>query len=83
MMQGDRHSQYKGFDVTVRWTELARPPKTVGKRFTASYLVEVAGQERGLWHNLPDDIFHTHDTASAFARREARRTIDSGPPRLA
>ena len=70
----DRHSQYKGLDVTVRW-EAVYGKASLAPLFASSYsIAESDGAPH--WHHFPDRLFHTWEYAAAFALGEARWLID-------
>ena len=67
MKSNERHTQYKGLKITIRWTELERHGSfgPGGHRYTASYLIAAQDAKYGTWHHLPDDVFVSFDTAAA------------------
>ena len=71
-----RTSTYKGSSVTVRWQELkqADPP---GSLFIAGYALTSSDGKQTDWREINSPTFHTHDTAVAYAIRQAHRFIDS------
>ena len=71
-----RTSTYKGSSVTVRWQELKRadPP---GSLFIAGYALTSSDGKQTDWREINSPTFHTHDTAVAYAIRQAHRFIDS------
>jgi|SRR5688500_4181302 hypothetical protein len=71
-----RTSTYKESLVTVRWQELKRadPP---GSLYIAGYALTSADGRQTDWRQINSPTFHTHDTAVAYALREAHRFIDS------
>jgi len=71
----DRHSQYKGLDVTVRW-EAVYGKASLAPLFNTSYSIAETVGEPPRWHHFPDRLFHSKEYAAAFALREARWLID-------
>jgi hypothetical protein len=75
MMSHDRKSQYRGSAVIVRWKESKSSPSP-GKVFTAGYRLTSASGKQTDWRNFATLLFHTSDTAVAYALGEAHRFID-------
>ena len=71
----DRHSRYKGLDVTVRW-EAVYGQAALAPLFVSSYAIAETDGGPPHWHHFPDRLFHTWEYAAAFALQEARWVID-------
>ena len=75
MSAPDRHSRYKGLDVTVRW-EVVYGKTSLTPLFNTSYSIAETDGAEPHWHYFPDRLFHSKEYAAAFALREARWVID-------
>jgi hypothetical protein len=71
----DRHSEYKGLDITVRW-QAVYEKAFLAPLFISSYSIAETLGASPHWHYFPDRLFHSKDYAAAFALREARWFID-------
>jgi len=71
----DRHSRYRGLDVTVRW-QAVYGKASLAPLFNASYSIAETEGGPPHWHYFPDRLFHSKEYAAAFALREARWLID-------
>ena len=61
--------------MTVRWKE-SKPTASPGGVFTAGYMLTSARGKQTDWRNFATLLFHTSDTAVAYALGEAYRFID-------
>jgi len=75
-MPHDRHSQYRGSEVTVRWAKLKRSG-SAASAFTAGYRVTSEDGQQSHWRHFSDLPFATSDTAVVHALGEAHRFIDA------
>ena len=75
MNASDRHSRYKGLNVTVRW-QMVYGKSSLAPLFNTSYSIAEMDDEPPHWHYFPDRLFHSKEYAAAFALREARWLID-------
>jgi len=75
MNASDRHSRYKGLNVTVRW-QMVYGKTSLAPLFNTSYSIAEMDDEPPHWHYFPDRLFHSKEYAAAFALREARWLID-------
>jgi len=71
----DRHSRYRGLDVTVRW-QAVYGKASLAPLFNTSYSIAETEGGPPHWHYFPDRLFHSKEYAAAFALREARWLID-------
>lgn len=76
MMSRDRHSHYRGVQVTVRWTELERF-SSGARRFVGSFSTGLEKGEQQGWHHL-EPVFYTYGTAADHALQQAHRAVDAG-----
>jgi hypothetical protein len=81
MMSRDRHSEYRGSKVTVRWTE-SKSESSRGCVYIASYMLTSEDGKKSFWRHFHALKFHTSYTAVAYALREAHRSIDAERPAL-
>ena len=61
--------------MTVRWKE-SKPSTSPGRVFTAGYMLTSASGKQTEWRSFAALLFHTSDTAVAYALGEAHRFID-------
>ena len=70
-----RGARYRGRKISLR-----SQPKMGGTAqvwlFTGSYRIARADGKIAAWHDVADFLFHTPETATAYALVEARRAID-------
>ena len=74
MLSNERHTRYRGSDITVRWTVVESTP--VGRLFTASFSIAPTDSNPLAGQSFPERKFHTSEYAARFALDEARRLID-------
>jgi len=74
-MSRDRHSEYRGSTITVRWTASSSKESSVPV-FTGSYMVTSEDGKQNPWRHFTELLFATSDTAVAYALGEAHRFVD-------
>jgi hypothetical protein len=76
MMSRDRHSYYRGVQVTVRWVEL-EPFASGARRFVGSFSTGLEKGEQQAWHHFHESVFYTYNTAADHALQRAQQVIDA------
>ena len=83
-MPNAKRSNYKGYCITTRWTDLHLADRRQGQGFNAAFAVRLIAPDGDSWQEFPKAIFGSQEAAEANALDAARKSIDafgSAPPR--
>ena len=75
-MSRDRHSEYRGSNITVRCAE-SKSESSHGCVYTASYMLTSQDGKQSPWRHFHALKFHVPYAAVSHALREAHRSIDA------
>jgi len=75
-MPTSKHSNYRGFSITTRCTDLHLVDRRPRRGFSALFAVCPMDPNGESWQAFLETIFATSDAAEADALAEARRSID-------
>jgi hypothetical protein len=75
-MGNRQYSDYRGYSIITRWTQLRLPTDDSPALFDASFTVEPDAVDEHSWQQFPRAVFGTCAEAVANAVTNARTSID-------
>jgi hypothetical protein len=75
-MANHQHTDYRGYSIITRWTQLRPQSEHSPTLFDASFTVEPDAIDEHSWQQFPRAVFGTRAEAVANALTKAHRSID-------